>query len=51
MAFLVLVFPVSGHVSPAARHVDFGGHGRGLFDLWIRAPLQRLLIAWALWFA
>ncbi len=49
MAFLVLVFPAN--VSAAARHVDFGGHGRGLSYLWIRAPLQLLLIAWAWWFA
>ena len=49
MAFLVLVFPAN--VSAAARHVDFGGHGRGLPYLWIRAPLQLLLIAWASWFA
>jgi uncharacterized membrane protein len=49
IAFLVLVFPAN--VSAAARGVDFGGHGRGFSYLWIRAPLQLLLIAWAWWFA
>jgi uncharacterized membrane protein len=49
IAFLVLVFPAN--VSAAARRVDFGGHGGGLGYLWVRAPLQLFLIAWAWWFA
>jgi uncharacterized membrane protein len=49
IVFLILVFPAN--VSAAARRVDFGGHGAGPSYLFVRAPLQLLLIAWAWWFA
>lgn len=48
-AFLILVLPVN--VYAAWMHVDFGGHSMGPAYLWIRFPLQLLLIAWAWWFA
>lgn len=49
MVFLVLVFP--GNVYAVLRHVDFGGHAAGPSYLWIRAPFQAMLIAWAYWSA
>ena len=46
--FLVLVTPLN--VLAAIRKVDFGGHGAGVGYLWIRLPLQVLLIVWTFWF-
>jgi uncharacterized membrane protein len=47
--FLVLVMPVN--VYSALKRVSFGGHGAGPKYLWVRIPLQFLLIAWTYWFA
>lgn len=48
-AFLVLVAPIN--VYSAVERVDFGGHATGPRYLWMRLPLQALLLAWAYWFA
>lgn len=48
-AFLVLVTPAN--ISAARRRVSFGGHGAGPRYLWVRLPLQLLLIVWVCWFA
>jgi uncharacterized membrane protein len=47
--FLVLVAPVNIHA--ALKRVNFGGHGAGPKYLWVRLPLQIILIAWTYWFA
>ena len=47
--FLVLVTPVNIHA--ALQRVNFGGHGAGPKYLWVRLPLQIVLIAWTYWFA
>jgi len=47
--FLVLVTPVN--IYSAVKRVNFGGHGAGPSYLWVRIPLQVLLIAWTYWFA
>ena len=41
----VLFFPAN--VYAALNHVGMGGHGWGPVYLWVRAPLQLILIAWA----
>jgi len=46
--FLIAVFPANVHAARA--RVPFGGHGAGLRYLWVRAPLQLVLIAWAYFF-
>lgn len=48
-AFLLLVTPIN--LSAALRKVDFGGHAAGPRYLWVRLPLQALLLIWAYWFA
>jgi len=48
-AFLVLVAPIN--VYSAVERVDFGGHAAGPRYLWMRLPLQALLLIWAYWFA
>lgn len=47
--FLALVTPLN--IYSAVKRVDFGGHGAGPVYLWIRLPLQALLLAWTYWFA
>jgi uncharacterized membrane protein len=47
-AFLLAVFPANIHAARA--RVDFGGHGAGLSYLWVRAPLQLVLLAWTYYF-
>jgi uncharacterized membrane protein len=49
LAFLVLVFPAN--VYAAWNEVPMGGHEAGLVYLWIRGPLQVLLIGWTYVFA
>jgi uncharacterized membrane protein len=44
IGFLIAIFPAN--VSSAMRRVDFGGHAAGARYLFIRAPLQLLLIPW-----
>jgi uncharacterized membrane protein len=48
-AFLVAVAPIN--VAAAFRRIEFGGHATGPRYLWVRLPLQLLLIAWAYAFA
>jgi len=48
-AFLVLVTPVN--VFAAIRRVNFGGHAAGPGYLWVRIPLQAVLVIWTYWFA
>jgi uncharacterized membrane protein len=47
--FLVLVTPVN--VYAALKRVDFGGHFAGPKYLFVRLPLQFLLLIWTYWFA
>jgi uncharacterized membrane protein len=47
--FLVIVTPVN--VYAALKKVDFGGHSAGPGYLWVRIPLQLVLIIWTYWFA
>lgn len=47
--FLVLVAPIN--VYSAVEHVEFGGHAAGPRYLWMRLPLQALLLVWTYWFA
>lgn len=49
VAFLVLVFPAN--IYAALNRVEMGGHGVGPIYLWVRIPLQLILIGWAYWFA
>jgi uncharacterized membrane protein len=46
--FLVMVAPLN--VYAAVQRVDFGGHGNGPRYLWVRMPLQILLLVWTWWF-
>lgn len=48
-AFLILVAPIN--VYSAVERIDFGGHVAGPRYLWMRLPLQVLLLMWAYWFA
>ncbi len=48
-AFLVIVTPVN--IYSALKRVDFGGHAGGPTYLWVRLPLQLLLLFWTYWFA
>jgi uncharacterized membrane protein len=48
-AFLVLVAPIN--VYSAVERIDFGGHAAGPRYLWMRLPLQALLLVWTYWFA
>ncbi|HWA86978.1 MAG TPA: hypothetical protein VG710_12190 [Opitutus sp.] len=45
--FLVAVFPAN--IYSARSRIAFGGHAAGLRYLWVRAPLQLLLLGWT-WF-
>lgn len=47
--FLLAVTPVN--ISAALRRADFGGHAAGPKYLWVRLPMQLLLLIWAFWFA
>jgi uncharacterized membrane protein len=46
--FLVLVLPMN--IDAAIRRVPFGGHEAGPRYLWVRIPLQVVLLAWTYWF-
>jgi len=46
--FLACATPLN--VYAAIQRVDFGGHGMGPLYLFVRLPLQCLLILWAYWF-
>lgn len=47
--FLISVFPAN--IYGAIQRVDLAGHGAGPGFLWIRAPLQFVLIIWTYYFA
>lgn len=49
IVFLVLATPLN--VYSAVRRVNFGGHGAGPAYLFVRIPLQVILIAWIWWFS
>jgi uncharacterized membrane protein len=46
---LVLFFPVN--VYAALNHISMGGHAWGPVYLFIRAPLQAIILLWIYWFA
>ena len=48
VALLIAVFPAN--VNMAVHHIYFPGLPRNPALLWVRLPLQGLLIAWAWWF-
>lgn len=47
--FLLAVLP--SNIYAAIERVPFGGHEAGPAYLWIRVPVQFLLIGWIYWFA
>jgi uncharacterized membrane protein len=47
-AVLVLFFPVN--IYAAINHVPMGGHAWGPVYLFIRAPLQIIILFWVYWF-
>jgi uncharacterized membrane protein len=47
IVLLVVFFPVN--IYAAMHHVGLGGHQLGPVYLFLRAPLQLVLIAWAWW--
>jgi uncharacterized membrane protein len=49
IAFLVLVLP--SNIYAAVNRVGMGGHDQGPAYLWVRVPLQLILIGWTYWFA
>ena len=49
IAFLILVLPAN--IYAAINRVEMGGHGMGPPYLFIRIPLQLILIIWTYWFA
>lgn len=48
IGFLIAVFP--SNIYAAIQRIDFGGHSAGPRYLFVRAPLQLLLIFWTYWF-
>jgi uncharacterized membrane protein len=48
IAYLVLISP--SNIYAAVRRIPFGGHSMGPRYLFIRLPLQILLICWVYWF-
>ena len=49
IAFLILVLPAN--IYAAINRVEMGGHSMGSAYLFIRIPLQLILIIWTHWFA
>lgn len=49
LAMIVLVVFFPANVYAAIHHTGMGGHRWGPVYLWIRTPLQLILIAWAYW--
>ncbi|MDB2448695.1 hypothetical protein N9W78_00180 [bacterium] len=47
MAVLVLFYPAN--IYAAWQQIDYAGYRWGLSYLWIRTPLQLLLLGWAYW--
>ena len=48
IGFLVAIFPAN--VYAAFQRISFGGHSAGPIYLFVRAPVQLLLIFWTYWF-
>ena len=48
IGFLVAIFPVNTYA--AFQRIPFGGHSAGPIYLFVRAPVQLLLILWTYWF-
>jgi uncharacterized membrane protein len=48
IAYLVLISP--SNIYAAVRRIPFGGHSMGPRYLFLRLPLQILLICWVYWF-
>lgn len=48
IVYLVAIFP--SNVYAAVRRISFGGHSMGPRYLFVRFPLQLLLILWTYWF-
>jgi uncharacterized membrane protein len=49
IAFLILVLPAN--IYAAFNQVGMGGHTQGPAYLWVRVPVQLILIGWTYWFA
>lgn len=47
--FLFLATPLN--IYAAFKRISFGGHGQGPTYLWVRIPLQILLMTWIYWFS
>lgn len=47
--FLIAATPLN--IYSALNRIDFGGHAAGPKYLWVRLPLQFLLLGWTYWFA
>ena len=48
IVYLVMIFP--SNVYAAVQRISFGGHSMGPRYLFVRSPLQLLLIVWTYWF-
>ena len=48
IGFLLAIFPAN--VYAAFQRISFGGHSAGPIYLFVRAPVQLLLILWTYWF-
>jgi uncharacterized membrane protein len=49
IAYLIAIFP--SNIYAAVQRIPFGGHSIGPRYLFVRLPLQVLLIVWTYWFA
>lgn len=49
IAYLIVIFP--SNIYAAVQRIPFGGHSIGPRYLFVRLPLQVLLIVWTYWFA
>lgn len=45
---LLVFFPIN--IYAAIQHIPMGGHAWGPVYLWIRAPLQGIILLWTWWF-
>ena len=50
VAAIVLVFFFPANIYAAIKHVPMGGHAWGPVYLFIRAPLQVIILFWVYWF-
>ena len=49
IGYLIVIFP--SNIYAASHRTSFGGHSLGPRYLFVRLPLQLLLICWTYWFA